>query len=90
MTNESTKPTKEDAIHPLHYAMEGGLEVIDVMRMNFGMEAVYNFCLLNATKYILRCNKKHKTPIEDLKKARYYLDYIINNKEAEERKDEQE
>lgn len=83
--NEENNP-----IHPSHYAMEGGLEVIDVMRMNFGMEAVYDFCLLNATKYVLRCNKKHKTPIEDLRKARYYLDYIINNKEAEERKEGQD
>jgi len=75
----------EQVNHPSHYAMEGGLECIDVMRMNFGMEAVCNFCLLNAFKYISRCSKKHETPLQDIKKARWYLDYIISNKEAEER-----
>ena len=61
---------------PKHYA-EGKYECIDVMEEEFGKEAVKNFCLLNAFKYLYRCNKKHKTPTEDIKKAKWYLEKWI-------------
>ena len=32
-------------------------------------------------KYLYRCNSKHETPLDDLKKARYYIDYIVKLKE---------
>lgn len=66
--------------HPAHYKANG-LECIEVMRAVFGDEAVFHFCLLNAFKYLFRCDSKHETPIEDLGKARWYLDYIIKNKD---------
>ena len=66
--------------HPQHYT--GSIECIDAMLQQFGKEQVKSFCLLNAFKYLFRCNKKHNTPIEDVKKAIWYLNKyieIVNN-----------
>jgi len=63
---------KEKVNHPDHYN-SGKFEAIDVID-----DAGYGegFCLGNVLKYILRA--KHKEDeIEDLKKARWYLDYYI-------------
>lgn len=57
--------------HPSHYT-QGGIECIDAMVAAFGKEAVSNFCLCNAFKYIWRA--KHKNGEEDIDKALWYLD----------------
>lgn len=75
----------EEIDHPQHYN-KNGYECIDVMRGVWGAEVVNHFCLGNAFKYIYRCKAKHETPLADLKKARWYLDYIIKNEEAKERR----
>ena len=68
---------KEDMVnHPEHYKTESGLETIDVIKaftedLN-GIEAV---CTANVIKYI--CRWKKKNGIEDLKKAEWYLKYLI-------------
>ena len=59
--------------HPKHY--DGKYECIEVMRDVFGEDAVKSFCILNAFKYIWRHNKKNGT--EDLKKAKWYLEFIL-------------
>ena len=59
--------------HPKHY--DGKYECIEVMRDVFGEDAVKSFCILNAFKYICRHNKKNGT--EDLKKAKWYLGFIL-------------
>lgn len=56
--------------HPEHYA-SGKYECFDVMRDVFGEDAVRDFCLLNAFKYIWRADRKNGT--EDIKKAIWYL-----------------
>ena len=56
--------------HPSHYN-HGKYECIDVMVENFGKEAVQNFCLLNAFKYVWRTN--YKNGVEDVRKAWWYL-----------------
>lgn len=61
--------------HPKHY--EGNIECIDAMQEALGKEGVIYFCMGNAFKYIWRCRKKHETPLEDLKKARWYVDKAI-------------
>ena len=48
------------------------MECIDAMRIAFGTEAVYGFCKMNAFKYLWRHCRKNG--IEDLQKARQYLD----------------
>jgi len=65
---------KEDRVnHPAHYKQHpSGLEVIEVTEH-------MNFCLGNAIKYILRCDYKG-APIEDLRKARWYIDREIQRR----------
>lgn len=60
--------------HPSHYETEG-IECIDAMEITQGREAVKSFCLCNAYKYLWR--HKNKNGLEDLKKARWYLDRYI-------------
>jgi len=60
-----------DNINPDHYKSQTSLECIDAMEIAFGYEAVVNFCLCNAFKYIWRWKNKNGT--EDLNKANWYL-----------------
>lgn len=71
--------------HPKHYISGNGIECIDAIEaatedLN-GIEAV---CVANILKYVWRF--KRKNGIEDLKKARWYLEKLIENEEKEERK----
>jgi hypothetical protein len=59
-----------------HY-QQGPVEAIDVMKSISTTEEYRGFLRLNTLKYIWRCNDKHERPIEDLKKARYYLQRLI-------------
>ncbi len=56
--------------HPPHYT-HGGIETIDVIEA-WGL----GFCLGNAVKYISRAGHKGSR-VEDLKKARWYIDREI-------------
>ena len=69
--------------HPAHYESQTSLECIDVMEIAFGADAVGNFCLCNAFKYLWRY--KHKGGKEDLRKAKWYLDRfeVIENEYAD-------
>ncbi len=60
---------------PAHY-ISGGLEAIDVIEA-FKL----GYRLGNVTKYVLRAGRKLDA-IEDLKKARWYLDREISKREA--------
>ena len=64
---------------PAHYN-QGKYECIEVMVETFGIEATKNFCLLNVFKYVWRAGAKNG--LEDLKKARFYLDYYISLEEG--------
>lgn len=60
--------------HPKHYTQHpSGIEVIQITEH-------LNFCLGNVVKYVLR--HEHKNGLEDLKKARWYLDREITRREA--------
>ena len=62
--------------HPSHYN-QGKYEVIDVIQ-DWGLD----FTEGNVVKYVAR--SKHKeNRVEDLKKARWYLDYLISQLEKE-------
>lgn len=68
---------KKDSVnHPAHYE-SGKYECIDVMAEAIGLEDTKGFCLCNAFKYIFRCTKKHTTPVEDVKKAIWYLQKFL-------------
>ena len=57
--------------HPSHYEASTSIECIEAMELMFGEQAVYDFCLCNAYKYIWR--HKNKNGLEDLNKAEWYL-----------------
>lgn len=67
--------------HPSHYNTDK-YECIDVMEDVFGAEAVKAFCLCNAFKYLFRCNAKHNSPVEDVKKAKWYLEWYLRSEES--------
>ena len=65
------KGTQRNSVdHPDHYN-QGGIECIDAMIAAFGEEAVKNFCLVNAFKYVWRA--RDKNGMEDIDKAIWYL-----------------
>lgn len=66
---------KEMVSHPSHYN-KNGIECFDVIKAFFGIDAFEDFCLSNALKYIMRCKEKGKY-LEDIKKAKFYLEEII-------------
>ena len=68
---------KEMNNHPEHYN-SGKIEVIDFIE---SLGIAEDFCIGNAIKYISRY--KHKgDPVGDLKKAKWYIEYLINKLEA--------
>ena len=75
---EAVKP--DPVNRPAHYT-SGSIECIDAMQAAFGDEAVKDFCLCNAFKYLWR--HRNKNGVEDLKKARWYLNRLIREMEVE-------
>jgi hypothetical protein len=69
-------PVTEMVDHPAHYGGADNpyeaIKVIEAWRLGFNLG--------NTVKYISRCEKK-STPLDDLKKARWYLDREIKNRE---------
>jgi hypothetical protein len=68
--------------HPLHYGgKDNPCETIKVIE---SLEMLDSFCIGNAIKYLMRAGKKNRdTLIEDLKKARWYIDYFIESLDTE-------
>lgn len=58
-----------------HYT-NNGIEPIDIMRKNFSHDEFVGFCKGNVLKYLLRY--KDKNGLEDLEKARIYLNWLID------------
>lgn len=65
--------------HPKHYT-SGSVECIDAMRAAFGADELATYCKIAAFKYIWRCDLKGG--IEDIKKARFYLEKYIELKDG--------
>lgn len=68
----------KDAVNPDHYK-NNKFECIDVLIETQGKDAVMNFCLCNVFKYLYRHNNKNG--VEDIKKAKWYLDKYIELQE---------
>lgn len=60
--------------NPDYYSCENGMDVIDMIGMLFGKETQIGFCIGNIIKYVKRY--KDKNGLEDLEKARVYLDRL--------------
>ena len=73
-----TNPKSDPVAHPSHYT-DGRIEVIDFIR-----DKKLDFCRGNVVKYICRAGKKggKSKEIEDLKKARQYCEFAINQLEG--------
>lgn len=75
-----TPPLNSDNVnHPTHY--QGKHECIDEMIALFGIESVKAFCKCNVYKYKYRADKKNGK--EDLDKADWYMDKLIELKNKE-------
>ena len=79
--NEDIKKDKENdskVVHPNYYNQEG-IEVWDVIdAFTKDLEGAEAFYAGNVIKYVLRWN--HKNGIEDLEKAKVYIDKIIEGR----------
>jgi hypothetical protein len=65
---------------PSHYK-SGGIEAIEGIEASMGPEAYAGYLKGSVMKYLWRYEKKGK-PIEDLKKARWFLDRLIQKVEG--------
>ena len=65
---------------PPHYKT-GGIEAIEGIEASMGPEAYAGYLKGSVTKYLWRYEKKGK-PLEDLKKARWFLDRLIQKVEG--------
>lgn len=73
--------------HPSHYQSKSGLEVIDVIAaFTEGLEGIEAVDTGNAIKYI--CRWKDKNGVQDLEKAMWYIQHLIEHliKEDEEKR----
>lgn len=63
--------------HPPHYISPNGqIEVIDVIEaFTSDLQGIEAVCTANAIKYI--CRWPHKNGIQDLEKAKWYIDKLI-------------
>lgn len=64
----------DNPIESNHYNNSCSLSCLDMMKVVFGDHETFIFCLTSAFKYIWRF--KDKNGMEDLDKARWYLDYV--------------
>lgn len=73
---------KVDAVnHPSHYTA-GKIECIDALEAaTVGLSGIEAVCTANAIKYLWRW--KHKNGAEDLKKAQWYINRLIERTEKD-------
>lgn len=69
---DTAEEVYDNVNRPKHYNIHpSGVQCIEITQH-------MNFCLGNAIKYLWRAGDKHESPVEDLKKAVWYI-----NKEIE-------
>ena len=79
---EAIEKEVPDAVnHPSHYT-GAGIECIEAIKASMTPDALAGYLKGNVQKYLWRYEKK-VNPVEDLKKARWYLDYLINELDKE-------
>lgn len=78
--NQNVNANKDMVNHPSHYQSESGLEVIDVIKaFTSNLTGIEATDTGNVLKYM--CRWKNKNGVEDLKKAKWYLEHLIDNVE---------
>ena len=74
---QETSGQKDAVNHPSHYnSHPSGIEAITIT-------SGFDFVTGNVIKYCWRAGLKSANPLEDLRKARWYLDYRIKQLETE-------
>lgn len=76
-----TEDTKAENLveHPSHYNQDSSIECIDAIKASLGKDGFVDYCKGNCMKYLWRY--KYKNGVEDLKKAKVYLEWIIKELE---------
>lgn len=78
MSYERPGKTEDMINHPPHYTSETGMEVIDVIEaFTFDLKGIEATDTANILKYI--CRWKKKNGIEDLEKALWYTNHLIEH-----------
>ena len=77
---EENKMT-DNVNNPSHYA-SGGIECIEAIKASMTREAFLGYLKGNIQKYVWRYEKKIN-PVEDLKKARWYMNRLVDELENE-------
>lgn len=73
------KDKKDNVNHPSHYT-QGGVECIDALAAaTINLQGIEAVCTANAIKYLWRW--KQKNGVEDLHKAKWYIDKLISEEE---------
>ena len=71
----------DEVTNPSHYQGSQGLEVIEVNKNFLEDEVLKSYCKGKILKYLL--NESKQNGLEDLKKARKHLDWLIELEEIE-------
>ena len=78
--NTPTETEDKMVTHPDHYQSETGMEVIDVIEaFTFDLKGIEATDTGNIIKYI--CRWKKKNGLQDLRKAKWYLEHLIKHVE---------
>ena len=81
MSGKSIFAENDPVNHPGHYC-NGGVECIDAIKGSMADSAAFRgFLKGNVMKYVFRYEQKNG--VEDLKKARWYLERLIGEVEKE-------
>jgi len=72
-------PENDSVNHPSHYT-NGNVECIDAIRSSMNFYLFCGYLQGNIMKYVWRYRLKEH-PVEDLKKARWYIDKLIETLE---------
>ena len=83
----NSKPSKSEVTeavnHPSHYQCKyEAIDIIEDACKSCPSDMAFSYG--NAIKYLLRAYKKHESPVEDLKKATWYINRIISETESKE------
>ena len=72
---------KEMVNHPIHYGGDTEYECIKVLKAWLSSDQYEGFLRGNAIKYLCRTGKKDNE-VQELKKARWYIEKLIEAKET--------
>jgi hypothetical protein len=75
-TGQTYYPEQYNTVNKPEHYNKGGIEAIDYIKQQLG-EGFGDYCAGNVMKYVHRY--KYKNGVEDLRKARVYLEWLIQD-----------